>query len=333
LVDLLLHLGADINLVDDHDWPLLHQAAMNGHLDVCRVLISRGAVVNSRKHGELPMHMAAAEGHTHVLELLLDNDPLVHVDEKNGNGRSALTLAALFGNFGAAALLLARGADVNGTNCVADCRPLYAAAQQGHFRIVELLLNQPGIDVGRVSEAAGRTPLHDAINGWSFRLTSCLVSRGTDMAGLFQSRSLDLATPSYSACKCVACDQHVKTVRLLLEQPRIGINDTDMQGRTPLLMVAATGAYDLIALLLARGATASAQVVPGAVGLYQVEGWTALHVAAARGHLGAVTLLLSHPGVSANEHAVDHRTALHFAVMQDGFDVVVSLLDRGANID
>ncbi|KAI5888097.1 ankyrin, partial [Schizophyllum commune H4-8] len=116
LVDLLLHLGANIELVDEDGWPLLHRAAKHGHLNVCRVLISRGADLHARGNGLLPLHVAAQSGHAHVLEYFLDIDPLVNIDEEDANGTNALYTATIHGHLEVVTLLLSRGANVNGTD-------------------------------------------------------------------------------------------------------------------------------------------------------------------------------------------------------------------------
>ncbi|KAM9762019.1 cyclin-dependent kinase 4 inhibitor C isoform 1-T2 [Menidia menidia] len=105
LVRDLLEAGADPNRPD----PVLrltatHDAAREGFPESVRALLEHGADVNlPDAHGNLPLHLAAREGHLEVVELL--GARTAHPGAANGQGRSARQLARDFGRARAAEYL------------------------------------------------------------------------------------------------------------------------------------------------------------------------------------------------------------------------------------
>lgn len=89
------------------DESALMLAALKGYFDVCRDLIGRDADVN--KPGWAPLHYAATNGHTKVIQLLLDNH--AYIDASSPNGSTPLMMAAMYGTVDAVQLLLDAGAD------------------------------------------------------------------------------------------------------------------------------------------------------------------------------------------------------------------------------
>ncbi|KZV61420.1 ankyrin repeat protein, partial [Peniophora sp. CONT] len=87
----------------------LHGAAGFGHVDVCRVLLECGALVeDGDEGGDTALHFAAAEGHLAVVRVLLE-----HHTMKNGFDTTA-TLCCIRDNFGVTALH--RAADSGNTD-------------------------------------------------------------------------------------------------------------------------------------------------------------------------------------------------------------------------
>ena len=82
-------------------------ASLNGHLDLVKLLISRGADVN--KPGWAPLHYAATRGHLAIMALLLENH--AYIDASSPNDTTPLMMAAFYGTPSAVKLLLEAGAD------------------------------------------------------------------------------------------------------------------------------------------------------------------------------------------------------------------------------
>lgn len=71
---------------------LLHFAAHDGRMDVARLLLSKGAEVNSKDDaGFTPLHVAAFSDHAEIVELLLSHQ--ADIDAKNHSGLTALMVA------------------------------------------------------------------------------------------------------------------------------------------------------------------------------------------------------------------------------------------------
>ena len=118
-----------------------------------------GVDVNqTNTYGETPLHVAAKFGKFDVAQLLLDRG--ADVNKARNYGVTPLYIAAERGQLAVAQLLLDRGADVN--KAVMHGRtPLYIAAYNGQLAVAQLLLDR-GADVNQAETTYGVTPLHIA---------------------------------------------------------------------------------------------------------------------------------------------------------------------------
>jgi ankyrin repeat protein len=90
--------------------------------------------------GFAPLHYAAMEGHTNVVELLIANK--AGVDPRNRAGATPLWLAAANGRLNVVQFLISKGASIETRNKVAGLTPLHIAALNGHKEVVQLLLSK-----------------------------------------------------------------------------------------------------------------------------------------------------------------------------------------------
>lgn len=124
--------------------PLLCYAAMNGDVEVVRLLLTRGAEVDAPNGaGWTPLHYAAERGDTLLVKMLLDKGAYAG-SQTNRFGETPLMLACgLFGGGGrsdaCARLLLAKGAEVNARTADYETALMFAA-YEGLPAVVELLL-------------------------------------------------------------------------------------------------------------------------------------------------------------------------------------------------
>lgn len=105
IVRLLVEKGAPIN---GQSWAPLHYAVFNGHQDIVRYLIEQGAHLNARApNRHTPLMLAARNGHGEIVRMLLAAGANPELGDLEG--QDALTIATQAGNGEIASLLLSAG--------------------------------------------------------------------------------------------------------------------------------------------------------------------------------------------------------------------------------
>ena len=96
----------------------LMEAAYHGRLDICRLLIDKGAQLEAKNKygGSTPLHHAAAQGHVEIVRLLCD-----------------------------------RGADTEARSDNGE-RPLHSAAWKGHISVVKELIEERNAEINARDE-------------------------------------------------------------------------------------------------------------------------------------------------------------------------------------
>lgn len=350
IVRLLLDHRTETNTLACKMEPALRAALWKGHLDVLKLLVSRGADVNS------PFGMAAYMYMQHpeytpfrkcrwinssdldivdCLRFLFDNGAGVNMED-NASLAVSLYVAIYIGAINASQLLLDRGADVNelaGT----ECCPLQAAVGYlGDAVFIEDL-----IDRGADPNAQGgiyNTALQIAcieMNSFNFeemtQIIELLVNRGADIS---------IQGGEYGTALQAACynrDVPIAVIEYLLEN---GADVNVQGGRFGNALQAACRrngvrwgqfvklqtwerALEVIQLLLDRGADVNAQ------GGYH---GTALHAACAGQNEEVVRLLIDR-GANVNAQSGRYGTALQTACATGNPDIVQLLLKEGARVN
>ncbi|KAK0054890.1 ankyrin repeat domain-containing protein 50 [Biomphalaria pfeifferi] len=156
-VSVLLDRGASVNAKDLNGQTALIYAAKNDHKAILELLLRRGADVNLADVFKRTALMHAVLN-TDFENNVFKNFWMVHVDEANLAGNTALHFCSSWGHLDAVAILLLHNANPNVINLNGDS-PIMLAAAKGHDEIVERFLNCDLCDVNQCNTKDGRTSL------------------------------------------------------------------------------------------------------------------------------------------------------------------------------
>ena len=351
-----LDIGVPVDITDEDGWSPVHHAIAHRQVEVIRLLMDRGCLMNPVKikkylskeervahTSKATIFEAAQCGDTATMKEYLDLG--VPVDVTGEDGWSPVHHAIAHHQVEVIRLLMDRGCLMNPVKnrkqatkssdlhittedgskySTYDTKQLYddvfEAARCGDTATIQTYLNSGGpVDL---TDEDGRTLLHHAAGEGQIKVVELLLKRGccidpVDNIGW---------TPSICATAC----GHVQTVQLLkqqLNEPReeqYFINSVDSRGRSVLHFAAASGDIHRVVMLAEQGLDVNKD---------DDNGWTPLHYAAVCGHLESVLTLLRLGGrESMTKVAGTFGTPLHQAVAGGHKDMVSLLLNEGCPI-
>ena len=175
-MELLIQVGAGVNLGDKKGGTPLIWAAKKGNTEVMELLIQAKADFNlGDEDGETPLIWAAQKGNTEVMELLIQAGADVNLGDEDGE--TPLIWAAQEGKTGLVEILLGAGADANqacARGTTALCRASMCSAA-----VVKMLLDADG-DANR-ADSLGRTPLMYAVSSGEREVVTQLLHAGVNV--------------------------------------------------------------------------------------------------------------------------------------------------------
>ena len=183
------------------------------------------------------------------------------------------------------------GIDINTKRLDVDSIPLIYASEYGHSDILQLLLEEEGIDINK-ADYKGRTALHHACHQGYTEAVELLVQ---EMSIDMNKADKEGQTPLHSAFCTSFCaplrhdpsyEGHSEVIQLLLQKKSIDINKADNGGRTALYFAAQKGNSGVAKTLLQRPEI-DINKSPGR--------WPPLWEASSNNHTEIVQLLLEHP--------------------------------------
>lgn len=320
----------------------LELAIRGGHVDIVKLLLSRGANPNERNpRGTGPLHWAAKAGRAELVEVLVryGSDVNGRIGEFNHPPLCFATSTEV------TEALIANGADISlRDKSLSSSTPLHSIAGSGQTEAAEVLLAH-GADI-EVEDSFGRTPLHRATRSGRGKMVELLIAKGAninakDSKGL---TTLNLAIDSDWGTKLdrkdaakvlishgakytirdVAWLGDVTRVGVLLEENPALANDTSGLYKEAVLFAAIRENHaDVAGLLLAKGAEFDV------TGRYKEP---PLHAAVHAGHKAVIEVLLEKEA-DVNQKGAHGELALHWAAAKGHAEVVKLLLERGSQVN
>lgn len=318
----------------------LFQEAEQGNLERVKSLLQIPSLltVQSTKdttNGTI-LHVAAAKGHTHLVQWLLESGRVkVASEDKNMlekfrraflfpldvnaevQGRSPLWLAARGGHVGVVKELLDFGAHPTRKPYHLYHSALHVAVEQGHLKIVEMILQKYPLTSFNTTATYVMSPLSLASKHGHVEIVKLLVDSDPKCIHQYTSR--------LTALHVAAEWGHLAIVRFLL-QAGARVNAQGHSGQlSPLhcaLISKMSPRRQIVKLLIESGADCSAKG-PSAM--------TPLHYSAKSGDVEIVKMILAKGTSDINSQNSDRATPILEASRAGNLEIVQLLLENGAD--
>ncbi|XP_067676346.1 serine/threonine-protein phosphatase 6 regulatory ankyrin repeat subunit A-like [Haliotis asinina] len=325
----------------------LHGASMSGDLSKVNFILSQEKANIDRKDGigRTPAMWAAAMGHMHVVELLVNKGAKLSLVDSLG--LNILHAACLFGDVEVVKYVISRDCvDINGrVRC--GRTPVMLAAVNGHKEIMELLVAK-GANV-TLTDKNGNTILHRACRGGDIEVVKYIVSKKmVDINTGKRKNQTSLMLACLWGHKAVvellvqqganhsltdkrgdnilhyACQGgHVEVVTFIISLRTFDINCGGLNKQTPFMAAGRHGHKDVVELLVKNGANLS---------LRDAHSNNILHLACGRGRVEVVKYVISLNTVDINSWGNNKKTPIMVAGRSGHTEVIRLLVKNGADL-
>ena len=263
VIERLLRAGADVNgtFLSTGETALM-EAARSGKIEALKVLLDHGADVNAQEtlRGTTALMWAASEGHADAIRVLIGHAAGVNAQSKQekakpygtagpgaktpenlgSGGLTPLLFAVREGSFESVKVLVDAKADVNQTSGDGSS-PLLVAVLNGRYDMARYLIDK-GAKVSLANQK-GWTPLYLAVKHRTIETGTMPVPPNADQALDFIKLILDLGA-DVNPRLAYETEIHVASHFFWLKE----------EGATPFFRAAYGGDFEVMKLLLARGA-------------------------------------------------------------------------------
>ena len=300
IVKILIRTGSMINQLDDFGHSSLHFACKYGFIEIVQILLKAGALVNQcDKSGRSSLSIACIFGNTETVKLLIAAG--AYVNEIDDHGTSTIGHASNIGHLEIVMILIAAGAKVN-TTAYDGITPLHIASIRRHVEVIKVLI-EAGASVNQ-ADHNGCTSLYHAVD----TTTRSIRTKNTD-----------------EATDDTARRRKLKVLNVLLKAGADG-TISSYDGTTPLNLTCQVGDVEILKILIRR--TKSVQHVT--INQPDIHQYTPLFFGCFNGHIKVVKQLYQ-AGASLTTPTNDGRTPL-IAAQQRGHTKIVKYLERKMNV-
>ncbi|KAL2832518.1 ankyrin repeat-containing domain protein [Aspergillus cavernicola] len=307
-----------------------YHAIDRGYSTFALKLIEQGEGIEDAHLTVTPLMRACARGDIEIVKALINQE--VNLDATTQDDDTALKLATAAGHLNVVKVLVANGAnlELGGestalTTAVENNRPeivdflfeqgaiwqpdiLTEAAEVGHHHVIKILLVR-GVPIDSSFRPRYRTALAIAAE-YGYTHKECvrvLLKHGADANRGSQTRHTQAPLACAAAAGCV------ETVRMLLDAGAYP-NPVEDLSNTPLIL-AATSDYQVVELLVSRGAEVNA---------LNIHGHSAAYAAVTRNNFKALTVLIANGAQLQDE-------LLHVCIGNNAVECAQILVDAGCN--
>ncbi|CBF86658.1 hypothetical protein AN2346.2 [Aspergillus nidulans FGSC A4] len=344
VVQRMVELGADINATNPDAYTVLDCAASEGHADIVRYLLRKGAshrftverpsvsnvsqrtvqnmfTTNVSKEEQetleytIPLFLAILHSHDEAALSLIE-DQRVNINYCDLWGRTPLMWALTCGRRKLVRALLQHGANANVHDEHSGLTVLIAEIRRPKARHVRLLLAHDKVDPN-LPDRHSCTPLWAALDSWDVTMLKQLLARHD----LDVNKTRNGITPLLHAIS----NKQEDVAILLLKHPNLdssSINSMDANERTPLSYASEYGQVWLTDMLLEKGADSQ---------LTDVDGRVPRSYAAARVETQAATSPTQTEQVQADSGEVPAQAPIFLSIDHGRLDTLETLVSLGAD--
>lgn len=281
VVGKILKKGADPNLKDDFGKTALFYATSCDNIKILRVLLQCKKIkLNIESNGKTAVDNAVLSGNLVAVKMLIKKDA------KTARRKKTLYLAAEHGHTKIVQYLIEHGADVNGK--WNEETALVPAIKNGHSDIIRFLLKNGACTDSEIHEdnhTIKKNALRLAIEANQIESVRALLDHETE-----QNTKPIGKTESIRALHVAASRGHLKIVEALLVEYGIEVDiayyDDGNAGETALIKAVKNNRPKIVEFLLQKGADIRSP--------FEKNGENILHLAIKEGHSEVVELLVKH---------------------------------------